>query len=217
MDPGSETLTIDQDYSGSDPEECEIDDDCPGLYNICGNDGHCHSIVDPDDGFVPKMDQDYSSCGGNSDCLPAGVCINGECQILQDPDPSVLQRMDVDYYSVLGPTETCLIDTDCLPHGVCIKGKCQVVQDPYPYPGFMPRMSREDQDYSGSDPQECETDDDCPGLYYICGNDGHCRFDGSILAGFMPKMSREDQDYIRPCYTDRDCPGSSICQERRCI
>ena len=175
MDPGSETLTIDQDYSGSDPEKCKTDAECPGLYNICGNDGRCGPTND--DGFVPKIDQDYSgskTCGGHSDCLPAGVCIKGECQILNDPDPPVLD-------------------------------------------GFMPRMSREDQDYSGSDPQECETDDDCPGLYYICGNDGHCRFDGSILAGFMPKMSREDQDYIRPCYTDRDCPGSSICQERRCI
>ena len=67
--------------------------------------------------------KDLSTCGGNSDCLPAGVCIKGKCQILQSP------KMAEDHYSVLGPTETCLINTDCLPHGICIKKKCQVVQD----------------------------------------------------------------------------------------
>ena len=92
MDPGSETLTIDQDYSGSDPEECEIDDDCPGLYNICGNDGHCHSIVDPDDGFVPKMDQDYSGlkteeCQTDVECIGEFRCIAGECVNPMNPKP----------------------------------------------------------------------------------------------------------------------------------
>merc|ERR1712025_488662 len=150
VDPGSETMTIDQDYSGSDPEKCKTDAECPGLYNICGNDGRCGPTND--DGFVSKIDQDYSgskTCGGHSDCLPAGVCIKGECQILNDPDPPVLD-------------------------------------------GFMPRMSREDQDYGT----------ECGG---ICDR----RPAGVCING-------ECQDLIQICYKDRDCPWHSLCHELRC-
>ena len=85
MDPGSETMTINQDYSGSDPEKCKTDADCPGVYNIFLDDGKRQSIIDPDHGFVPKMGQDYSGpktdeCKTDVECPGEfNQCIAGEC------------------------------------------------------------------------------------------------------------------------------------------
>ena len=124
MDPGSETMTINQDYSGSDPEKCKTDADCPGVYNICLDDGKCQSIIDPDHGFVPKMGQDYSGpktdeCKTDVECPGEfNQCIAGEC-VPPKPIPDDSRQL----------SRECGDSTDCIFNSldhkyVCIDGSC---------------------------------------------------------------------------------------------
>ena len=62
MDPGSETMTIDQDYSGSDPKECKTDADCI-VHRIVFDDGK--TMV------IPRT----------NDTNLEDKCINGTCRL----------------------------------------------------------------------------------------------------------------------------------------